>query len=387
MSTRRILILGSTGSIGTQTLDVVRHLNALRDRGVSAKRFEIVGLAAGRNTELLQEQAAEFGVENAFAACDDAGCAERLVREVECDMVVAAISGSAGLQSTLAAAELGRDIAIANKESLVAAGKLVTGACFASGSRLYPVDSEHAGVWQALMGVVGPDAAYPVRTLPASVERVVLTASGGPFRGKRPDEVAEATVEQALAHPNWSMGAKNTIDSATLMNKGLELIEARWLFGVGNDRLDAIVQPTSVVHAMIEMADGSTIAQMSAPDMRTPIQLALMRGSIVERPARLDLVELGELRFERADPGLYPALGLAKRAIDEGGTAGATLNAANELAVEAFLGKRIRFREIVRLTADAMDAAPARPVNELGDVLDAARLAREHVERGISALS
>jgi len=377
----RLLILGSTGSIGTQTLDVVRHLNTL------GHRFEIVGLAAGSNTELLRQQAEEFCVENAVAACDDVDCAERLVREVECDMVVAAISGSAGLRSTLAGAELGRDIALANKESLVAAGKLVTEACFASGSRLYPVDSEHAGVWQCLMGVLGTACSFPVTELPPRIERVTITASGGPFRGKRPDEVAEATVEQALAHPNWSMGAKNTIDSATLVNKGLELIEARWLFGVGNDRLNAVIQPTSVVHAMIELADGSVVAQLSVPDMRTPIQLALTRGAVVERPGRLDPVSLGSLAFERADPGFYPALGLARRALAAGGTSGAVLNASNEAAVSAFLAGRIRFGDIVPLIRDAMDAIVPRPVASLEDVLDADRVAREHVEDAITALS
>ena len=400
-TTTRLLLLGSTGSIGTQTLEVVRHLKAMHAEGRYARRFEVVGRAAGRRGELLAEQAEAFGV-GRVALCDleaaypgDAtllrgeDAAERLVRETDADVVLAAMVGSAGLPATLAAAELGRSIALANKETLVAAGELVCATCARTGARLLPVDSEHAAVWQCLMSVLGPGCSFPEAALSETVSRVVLTASGGPFRGRDPEEVAGATPAQALKHPNWSMGAKVTIDSATLTNKALELIEAHWLFGVGNDRLGAIVHPQSIVHAMVELRDGSLLAQMGLPDMRGPIQLALSSPDAIDGcgPDRLDLAALGKLTFEDADPERYPALELARRVIATGGTAGAIMNAANEAAVGAFLKERVRFGEIVGLTREAMDAIPARPCSTLDEVLDADRAARAHVEQAITALS
>ena len=388
---RRIIVIGSTGSIGTQTLDVVAHLNALHDRGHWGTRYDIVGLAAGSNTDLLQSQAARFGVnrtchvprrpaENSARtvgtlAVTPAGLeAEDLVRNTDCDIVVAAISGMAGLAATLAAVELGRTVALANKETLVAGGALVTAAARRSGARLLPVDSEHSGLWQCL-GI----ASAPPLAIGREITRVTLTASGGPFRTWSAARMATATVADALKHPTWSMGRKVTIDSATLMNKALEVVEAHWLFGVGGDRIRVLIHPQSIVHASVDFADGSTVSQMAAPDMRTPIQLALTWPRRAAGCAKA-MNSTTTLEFEEPDADRFPALSFAYRALSEGNTAGATLNAANEVAVEAFLAGLIPFTRIAELVQLAMDTAPRRSADTLGDVLAADQLAR-HLTR------
>ncbi|MDX2131075.1 MAG: 1-deoxy-D-xylulose-5-phosphate reductoisomerase [Planctomycetota bacterium] len=393
MSARRVLILGSTGSVGTQTLDVIEHLNRLE----GAPRFRVVALAAGQNASLLFDQAARHGVrELALAATDlpsssgpglrvGPDAAERLVREVDCDLVVAAMVGVAGLPATLAAVERGRHVALANKETLVAAGDLVIPAARASGAALLPLDSEHSGVWQCLAGCSG---GAPPMHCPAAVTRVTLTASGGPFRSCTPAQLADATPAQALRHPTWTMGRKITIDSASLMNKALELIEAHHLFGLSADALDAVVHPQSIVHALVEFADASVIAQLGVPDMRTPIQVALT-WPLRARAAtpRLDLAALARLEFEPVDAARFPAIEIAREAIAAGGTSGAVLNAANEACVESFLSgeaRRIRFDQIAPLTREAMRAIPRVPVRTLADVLDADRAARAFVRERLA---
>lgn len=389
---RRLLILGSTGSIGVQTLDVVRHLNAAHARGEFPFRFEVAGLAAGRNADALIAQAMTHGVRRLALAEAPRGvpdappgitidtgadAAERLVRETPCDMVVGAMVGAAGLPATLAAVELGIDVALANKETLVAAGELVVAAATRSGARLLPVDSEHSGVWQCLAGA--SQLAPPFRAGPEII-RVILTASGGALRRLTREQMDAATPEQALAHPTWSMGAKVTIDSASLTNKALELIEAHWLFGLEADRLGVLIHPQSVIHALVEYADGSTIAQLGAPDMRTPIQVAVAHPHRVPGLiAHASLAQIARLDFEPPDPGRYPALAGGYRVIREGGTCGAIFNAANEAAVEAFLARRIPFGRIARLSAGAIDELGAAPIRALGDVLEADREARRYV--------
>lgn len=399
---RRIILLGSTGSIGAQTVEVVNHLNAIApDAG--APRHGVVGLAAGRNALALFAQAAALGVRD-LALTDANGdadplmreashrglrlrigpdAAERLVREVECEVVLGAIVGAAGLPAMLAAVELGRDVALANKETLVAAGALVVPAARKSGSRLLPVDSEHSAVWQCFERDICPPC-----DLGAHVRMVTLTASGGPFRSLPAREVREATPEMALKHPTWSMGPKVTIDSASLMNKALELIEARWLFGLGSDRLGAVIHPQSIVHALVEFVDGSVLAQLGAPDMRTPIQCALTFPSRPPgRSARLDLSKLSRLDFEPVDPERFPALGLAHQVIARADTtAGAVLNAANEAAVEAFLARRIPFGRIPELAAAALREVGASPVRALADVAAADSEARRFVSASLDAI-
>jgi 1-deoxy-D-xylulose-5-phosphate reductoisomerase len=393
--TRRLLILGSTGSIGTQALEVVAHLRAL------GHDLRVVGLAAGSNAPLLYEQAHRAGVRDVALAANGAAApdtlrvregpdaAERLVREVECDVVLAAMVGVAGLPATLAGVELGRDVALANKETLVAAGSLVVPAAQRSGARLLPVDSEHSGVWQALRGrfpsalPARPDPGAPPMRCPGDVARITLTASGGPFRTWTREQMARATPEQALRHPTWRMGRKVTIDSASLMNKALELIEAHWLFGLEADRLDAVIHPQSIVHALVEFADGSVVAQLGVPDMRLPIQIALAYPARVPGTARrVDLCEVGRLDFEPADPGRFPALAFARRAMELGGAAGAVLNAANEAAVAAFLrGEGApAFGAIADLVGEALERVRAPAPRSLEDVLAADAEARRWVE-------
>ncbi|MEX2218081.1 MAG: 1-deoxy-D-xylulose-5-phosphate reductoisomerase [Phycisphaerales bacterium] len=370
----RVIVLGSTGSIGTQTLEVIEHLNALRARGQWGSSYEVVGLAAGRNERLLSEQSSRF---NGARAVRGEEAALALIRDVPCDLVVAAITGDAGLPAAPAAAALGRDIAQANKETHLAAGERVVAAAPRSGSRLLPVDSEHSGLWQCLAREQAP----PV-TLGPEVSRVILTASGGPFRTATARETYDATPEQALNHPTWKMGPKVTIDSASLMNKALEVIEAHWLFGLAADRIDILIHPQSIIHAVVEFADGSSLAQLGSPDMRTPIQHALAwphRPRGLARP--LPWRELRTLDFEPPDGARFPALALARRALTEGGTAGATLNAANEAAVEAFLQRRIPFGRIAELVERAMGSTAVRPLARLEDALEAAAAAREFVQR------
>ena len=310
--------------------------------------------------------------------------AERLVRDVECDVVLAAIVGSAGLPATLAAVELGRDVALANKETLVAAGSLVVPAAHKSGAKLLPVDSEHAAVWQCLQS--GPDAAsgpiFPALSqTPASVKKVTLTASGGPFRTWEKSRVQRATKAEALKHPTWTMGEKVTVDSASLMNKALEIIEAHWLFALPAEKIDAVVHPQSIAHALVEFDDASVIAQLAHPDMRGPIQQALAFPARVPSLVKLfDLAEVSTaLQFEPPDRDKFPLLDLAYTVIRAEGTSGAIFNAANEEAVHAFLRGEILFGRIGDLVIDAMEAIASTSMRTLDDALDADRRARAYV--------
>lgn len=307
------------------------------------------------------------------------GAAQRLVEEVDADLVVGAMVGSAGIPATLAAVRRGRHVALANKETLVAAGAIITHACERSGARLLPIDSEHSGVWQCLSSrAVGHEP--PPMAVRSDVRRVILTASGGALRSRPLSEVHHASVEDALAHPTWNMGAKVTIDSASLTNKALEVIEAHWLFGLEADRVGVLIHPQSVVHAMVEFADSSVIAQLGAPDMRTPIQYAL---TFPDRPPgcsrAIDFASLSRLEFSPPDPLRFPALELGYRVIREGGTSGAVFNAANEACVEAFLARRIAFGRIAQLTRAAMDEIGVSALRDLSDAQDADAQARRFV--------
>jgi len=394
---RRVILLGSTGSIGTQTLDVISHLNLLHARGEFPTRFRVVGLAAGRQADLLASQARHFDVRN-LAIADQAAwtnssrnvhpaCSvrvgtlapEQLVREVECDIVLAAMVGAAGLPATLAALQLGRDVALANKETLVAAGELVVPAALHSHAKLLPVDSEHAGVWQALQTSLNPSRGLlcPPLRCDSTVARIVLTASGGPFRNLSKQHVYNATPAQALDHPTWKMGPKVTIDSASLTNKALEIIEAHWLFGLPPDKILAVIHPQSIVHALVEFTDGSVVAQLASPDMRLPIQAALAFPHQAPGISRkLDLFTLGTLDFSPPDLDRFPALGLAYDVIHRGGTSGAVFNAANEAAVELFLAGKIPFGHIPELTARALNHIGSSALRSLSDVFEADAEAR-----------
>ena len=382
---RRLIVLGSTGSIGCNTLEVADHLSG------QGSAIEVVGLAAQRNTERLIEQARRFNVRH-LAVCDtDAAvrvqeampettvfagqdAAERLVREVESTDVAAAIVGSAGLPATLAAAELGLRIHLSNKETLVAAGELVIHTARKNGAVLLPVDSEHSAIFQCLHG---RDA--------SRVSRLVLTASGGALRDFPLDQLHRASPEDALKHPTWNMGPKVTIDTATMINKGLEMIEARWLFDVPAEKIQPLIHPQSLVHSFVEFVDGSVLAQLGPPDMRSPIQTAL---TWPDRTAgcgdKLDWTQFNDLSFYPPCPDRYPGIELCYQAVRSGRTAGAVLNAANEAAVEAFLARRIRFGQIVELVGRAMDTIDPRPVDSLDAVLDADREARAFVETSLS---
>ncbi len=406
-SARRLVVLGCTGSIGCNTLHVARHLG---------ERLRVVGLAAGANVDRLTEQAREFNVQH-LALADGNGCDPlrhalpqatvhhgpdalvELIDSVEADVLVGAVVGSAGLPATCRAIERGWTIALANKETLVAAGELVVPLARQHHVDLLPIDSEHSAIFQCLQGSEKPIAnsekdrgspsETPIRHSPFAigypqVKRIVLTASGGPFRTASAQTIANATVEQALAHPTWAMGRKITIDSATMMNKALEIIEAHWLFGLGGDQIDVIVHPQSIAHSFVEFADHSILAQLGTPDMRTPIQYALTwpdRAPGSSTP--LDWSALTQLDFQQPDFERFPALKLAYRVIDAGGTSGAVLNAANEVAVAAFLERRIRFGRITELVAEALDAIDPTPITRLDDVLAADAAARAFVEAAI----
>lgn len=371
---KRLAVLGSTGSIGRQTLDVVRAL---------PRHFRIIALAAGKNIDLLAEQVAEFKPEfiSYFSGGDENGRAEarlaslggrflpleEMAAHPQVDTVVMATSGKAGLAPTLAAVKAGKNIALANKESLVMAGEIVTRQAKLSGARLLPVDSEHSAIWQCLGGEKQPP------------HQIILTASGGPFRDFTPAQLEKVTVAQALAHPSWRMGKKVTIDSATLMNKGLEVIEAHWLFDIPFDRIRVLVHPRSIIHSMVEFADGSVKAQLSRPDMRLPIQYALSYPDRLLNPQlpRLDWDEFDGLTFSQPDLAAFPCLGLAIEAGRKGGTYPAVLCAADEVAVELFLSERIAFVDIaatVERTLAQHDSI-ARPTLE--EVLAADEWARE----------
>ncbi len=376
MTAKRVAILGATGSVGANTLSVV---------GEHRERFRVVALAAGRNADLLARQARDFRPE--FVAVADPGSyaalkaglagtgietaagPEAVVEAARRDSewVMAAIAGAAGLESTLAAVERGAVVALANKESLVCAGELMMAAARASGSTILPVDSEHNAIFQVF------DAECR-----DSVRRLILTASGGPFRSASREDMAAVRPAEALKHPNWDMGAKITIDSATMMNKGLELIEARHLFAMSGDAIDILVHPQSIVHSMVEYADGSVLAQLGTPDMRTPIAVALAwpeRLSVTGE--RLDLAAIGRLDFEPPDPERFPALALARQALERGGTEPAALSAANEVAVAAFLSERIGFLQIAEIAGDTVAAMGSGRLAGLDDVRSADREARE----------
>jgi 1-deoxy-D-xylulose-5-phosphate reductoisomerase len=358
---RRLVILGSTGSIGVQALDVVSR---------SGGELSVVGLSAGSGWEPLLEQARQHGVKRIALADPDAGAraAEawtegqvlsgadglvKLITEGTCDMVLNAIVGSAGLVPTVATLGEGLDLALANKESLVVGGELVMALAEATGASIIPVDSEHSAIHQLLAG-----------ERPGTVDRLILTASGGPFRGRTAGELQDVTVEQALAHPTWAMGGKITIDSATLMNKGLELIEAHHLFGTPYEQIDVVVHPQSIIHSLIQLCDGATLAHLGYPDMRVPISYALHHPERLDVPVRpLDLVELGALTFERVDDDTFACLRLARQAARVGGTAPCTLNAANEVAVHAFLRGRLRFLDIAAVIEETLAQLPAAPVH------------------------
>ncbi len=373
----RIAVLGSTGSIGRSTLEVAARLS---------RRFEIVGLAAGANVSLLLEQAEAFRPEIVSLSTerDAAEFRRRLGRKrvrvvsgpagaVEVagrpgnDIVVSAITGIDGLGPTLAAVRAGTKVALANKESMVVAGAFLKKEARRSGSRIIPVDSEHSGVFQCL-----------AREKRSFVSRVILTASGGPFFRTPASEIADKTPEEALRHPRWKMGRKVTVDSATLMNKGLELIEARWLFDLEPARLDVLIHPQSVVHALVELRDGSVLAQLSRTDMKIPIQYALTWPDREPSPLPpLDLVRAGTLEFHDVDPARFPLFALARTVLEEGESLPAALNAANEVAVAAFLAGRIRFGRIAGVVERSLAGHAKRPVRGLAEVYDIDRETRE----------
>ena len=371
---RTVTVLGSTGSVGVSTLELFEQ---------AGETVEIVALVAGRNAARLAEQARRWrprlaviqdpkaypelrdrlagsGVEVAAGEA-----AVTAAAQLEAQWVMSAIVGFAGLAPTLAAARRGAVIALANKESLICAGPELLRTAKRSGGAVIPVDSEHSAIFQ----VFEPQNA-------AQVSRLVLTASGGPFRGWTREQMSQATPEQALAHPNWSMGAKISVDSATMMNKGLEVIEAAYLFAMPPERVDVLIHPQSIVHSLVEYADGSTLAQLGPPDMKTPIACAYAWPDRLRWPAeRLDLARIGQLTFEAPDPVRFPALAIAKAALEAGGSAPAVMNAADEVAVAAFLDRRIGFLDIARVVAETLERMEGTGLTGQGegDVLEAAR--------------
>ncbi len=368
-ATVKVVLLGSTGSIGTQALDVI---------AAAGGRYEVVALAAGRNTDLLEQQRAALGLpaDRARSCIDDPDTLAELAALPEADVVLNAVVGFAGLPATLAALTHGKRLALANKESLIAGGPVVARARAGGGGEIVPVDSEHSAVYQALRGGT-----------PDEVERIILTASGGPFRGKTRTELERVTVAEALKHPTWNMGAKITIDSSTLMNKGLEVIEAHELFGVDFDRIAVVVHPQSIVHGMVEFTDGATIAQLSLPDMRLPIGLALGAPDRLDRAyGPIDWTTLGTLEFGSPDLEAFPCLRLAYEAGEAGGGAPATLSGANEVAVEAFLEGRIAWLGIAAVVDEVMQQGTGN-VHEVADVLEADRLARARARDAIERRS
>ncbi len=369
MGSINLAIIGSTGSIGRQTLEVIRTF---------PERFRVVGLAAGRNIPLLAEQINQF--QPRFVHCQDEKAhlpggqyeplsPEEIARHPGVDLVVIATSGKAGLSPTLAAVRAGKRLALANKESLVTAGEIIATEARRHKARILPVDSEHSAIWQCLEGERQPAA------------RIILTASGGPFRHHSPAQLEEVTVAQALGHPTWQMGEKVTIDSATMMNKGLEVIEAHWLFNMPYEDIEVVVHPQSIVHSMVEFADGSVKAQLSYPDMRLPIQYALAYPERLANPhlPHLDWSHIKELTFEPPAPDTFPCLRLAIEAGRSGGTYPAVLCAADEAAVELFLSRRIRFGDIARLVGQTLEQHQATPHPTLEEIIAADEGARERV--------
>ncbi len=385
-SMKTISILGSTGSIGCNTLKVVKHL----------QDFRVIGLAAGTNMELFAEQIAQFRPE--IVSCRDEQCGEELrsnlkkigipepkiefgeaglvsvATEPKVRTVVSAAVGAVGFVPTLRAIEAGKRIALANKETLVMAGELMTAAAERHGAELLPVDSEHNALHQCLRGETKKE-----------VKRLILTASGGPFRTRSKQEIENASIEEALNHPNWKMGDKITIDSATLMNKGFEIIEAKWLFGFEPDQISVIVHPQSIVHSMVEMVDGSIIAQLGVTDMRHAIQYALTYPERIEGCMdSLDLAKLSSLEFEEPDLERFPCLGLAFRSLELGGTAPAALNAANEISVAAFLDGRIKLSDIAKINETVLTNHTITKADSIEAILEADRTARSAAEALVS---
>lgn len=379
----KLTVLGSTGSIGTSTLDVVaRHPN----------KYQVLALTAFRQDELLFEQCSRFNPR--YAVLLDEAAAARLTRRIaaaglavqvlcgvealeqvsslpDVDAVMAAIVGAAGLRPTLAAARAGKKILLANKETLVMAGKIFMDAVKVNGSSLLPIDSEHNAIFQAL------PQNYSGELIASGVSKILLTASGGPFRNTPLSELQHVTPDQACSHPNWVMGRKISVDSATMMNKGLEVIEAHWLFNAAADDIQVVVHPQSVIHSMVQYVDGSVLAQLGNPDMRTPIAHALAYPERIDSGvAALDLFKVATLNFVAPDFERFPCLALAYQALRAGGTAPAILNASNEIAVDAFLNQKISFLDIPRLIADVLAELSITAVNELDDVLAADAAAR-----------
>ncbi|POZ61826.1 1-deoxy-D-xylulose-5-phosphate reductoisomerase [Chromobacterium alticapitis] len=387
-----IAVLGATGSVGCSTLDVIaRH----------PERYRVVALTAHSQLDKLFEQASRFhpdylvvaDAESAArlrARLTDAGLGgevlhgpqalEQVAVLPEVDAVMAAIVGAAGLPSALAAARAGKRILLANKESLVVAGSLFMDAVRGSGAALLPVDSEHSAIFQSLPADYAGDAAA------AGVRKIILTASGGPFRTRSADDLLHVTPDDACRHPNWSMGRKISVDSATLMNKGLEVIEARWLFNARPSQIEVVVHPQSVIHSMVQYRDGSVMAQLGSPDMRTPIACALSWPERIEAGvASLDFFSMGDLTFEKPDAQRFPCLQLAFDALETGGDAPAVLNAANEVAVAAFLAGRIRFLDIPRIVADTLSRVSTAASDSLAALLDRDAEARRHAEQRVAA--
>jgi 1-deoxy-D-xylulose-5-phosphate reductoisomerase len=373
---RSVSILGSTGSVGCNTVDLIKR---------TPERFTVEALSANRNVDLLAEQARELNPKIAVVADPDfyyplkealsgtgieVAAGQEAVIEAAMrpsEWLMASIVGTAGLKPTFKAVERGAIVGLANKECLVSAGDVMIGEIKRHGATLIPVDSEHSAIFQVF------DFDDPTK-----VSRIILTASGGPFREKSRDEMATMSPEQAVAHPNWDMGAKISIDSATMMNKGLELIEAYHLFPVNEEQIEILVHPQSVVHSLVDYVDGSVLAQMGTPDMRTPIAYALGWPKRMETPApKLKLEEIGSLTFQAPDLERFPALRLAREALKKGGSAPTVLNAANEVAVAGFLGKQIDFLEIAAIVEKTLANAPQCALGTLGDVLDVDAGARE----------
>jgi 1-deoxy-D-xylulose-5-phosphate reductoisomerase len=384
---KRLILLGSTGSIGRSTLEVVRALGG---------RVKVVGLAAATNVDRLRRQIEEFLPDAVCVRAEELADQLKtagplpsgavfagedglvdLVECVEADLVVNAVVGAAGIVPTLAAIEAGRDVAIANKESLVAAGSVIVGAAERRGVNLLPVDSEHSAVFQCIKGERRSD-----------VRRIVLTASGGSLIDKTPEEIAGVTASEALKHPTWSMGKKVTIDSATLLNKGFEVIEARWLFGIAADNIDVVIERNSIVHSLVEFVDGSVEALLSPPDMRLPIQYALTYPERADTAfTRLDLASAGALAFEEPDTERFPCLELAYDVARRGGTAGAVLSAADEIAVQAFLDGRIAFGDIHGTLKRVQSSHTPGPGDSLDSVLEADAWGRREATKIVDGIS
>jgi len=378
---KRISILGSTGSIGTSTLEVV---------SLFPDRFKVVGLTAGENIDKIETQirrfkpsivslASEEAAKNLRDRCEDINVEvlsgmEGLIRIStipEADIIVSAIAGSAGLIPTFAAVKAGKTIALANKETMVMAGEIITREAKEKGVELLPVDSEHSAIFQVMQGERWEE-----------VHKIILTASGGPFLKTSSEEKRKATVKDALKHPNWNMGTKITIDSATLMNKGLEVIEARWLFDVSINQIEVLIHPQSIIHSMVEFRDGSVIAQMGVPDMRIPIAYALSNTERLDLiMPRLDLAKIGMLTFEKPDLKRFPCLSYAYDVVREGGTMPAVLNSSNEVAVRAFLQKRIGFLDIEIVVRETIERHKVSHAKTIEDVLMVDKWAREEAER------